>query len=127
MNMICVIAFIVIAFFSSGCASTKYAWNNYDGVLYKHYKNPHDNEEFIEHLNEIIQEGEASGKIPPGIYAEYGYAMYERGQYDEAIKFYQKEYDKWPESRTFMTKMIATAKNQNKIRSQKTLTDNSTL
>jgi len=127
MSRVYVVVFLLLAFLFSGCASTKYKWHNYDGVLYQHYKNPHDNEEFIEHLNEIIREGESSGKVPPGIYAEYGYAMYERGQYDEAIKYYQKEYDKWPESRTLMTKMIANAKNQNKIKSQKTATDNSTL
>jgi len=122
-----VVAFLLLGLLCSGCSSTKYKWHNYDGVLYQYYKNPQDNEEFTEHLNEIIREAEASGKVPPGIYAEYGYAMHEKGQYDEAIKYYQKEYDKWPESRTFMTKMIANAKNQNKIKSHKTATDNSTL
>jgi hypothetical protein len=54
--------------------------------------------------------------VPPGIYAEYGFVMYEEGNNQQAVFYYQKEADKWPESRAFMTKLIAIsnsrAKNQ---------------
>lgn len=93
-----------------GCTpKTKYAWHDYDNNLYQFYKNPANLDEFIEHLQEVIEEGESEGKVPPGIYAEYGFALYEKGKFDEAAKYFKLENDKWPESRTLMTKMIQIA------------------
>jgi hypothetical protein len=104
-------ALLIIVILLSGCAApSRYSWNNYDGVLYQHYKNPAENDAFIENLKGIVQAAEASGNVPPGIYAEYGFALYEKGQYNEAMIFYQKEYDKWPESRVLMKKMMSNTK-----------------
>lgn len=94
----------------SGCAKTHYAWNNYDTNLYNHYKDPSQKEEFALKLKEALQDAEASKRVPPGIYAEYGFLLYEQGNSLQAIHYYQKEYDLWPESRFFMTKMINAAK-----------------
>jgi hypothetical protein len=124
MKRIYIIAIVMLAICLSGCATKKYAWNNYDGALYQHYKNPTEEDAFIAKLKEIISDGEVSGKVPPGIYAEYGYVLYEKGQNDEAIKYFQKESDKWPESRTFMAKMISNTQMRNKTNSQETLTTN---
>lgn len=77
--------------------------------FYNHYKNPTKSEQFIEDLRKIIQYGEISGRVPPGIYAEYGYALYEQGNYPEAIEYFKKEQSKWPESDIIMTKMINNA------------------
>jgi hypothetical protein len=96
-----------------------YTWKNYDDKLYQYYKNPSENAKFAEKLKETIVEAEGAGKIPPGIYAEYGYVLYEQGNFVEAAEYFQKEHDKWPESQVFMSKMIinankAQAKLQNK-------------
>jgi len=120
MNKVYIFLIVIITIFLSGCVTKRYAWNNYDDTLYQYYKNPNEAEVFIEKLDAIIKNGEVSGTVPPGIYAEYGYTFYERGQYSDAIIYFQKEYDKWPESRSFMIKMISNAKNQNKIKDQKT-------
>lgn len=93
----------------SGCAPKMYKWNGYDDALYKYYKNPNEREAFVNKINSIITEGEKADLVPPGVYAEYGYLHYEEGKYAEAIKYFQKEYDKWPESRIFMQKMIRNA------------------
>jgi hypothetical protein len=61
-------------------------------------------------LREVISEGEISGKVPPGVYAELGYLLYEKGSSVEAIIYFQKEYDKWSESQPLMVKMINNAK-----------------
>jgi len=54
--------------FTVGCApNTRYTWNNYDSKLYQHYKNPSKYDQFIEQLKEVIEAGEKSGKVPPGI------------------------------------------------------------
>jgi hypothetical protein len=93
--------------FAAGCApKTRYAWNDYDNKLYQHYKNPAEYDQFIEHLEEVIIDGEEDGKVPPAIYAEYGFALYEKGNFQEAAKYFKLENDKWPESRVLMSKMI---------------------
>jgi hypothetical protein len=102
--------------FAAGCApKTRYAWNEYDNKLYEHYKNPAEYDQFIRHLKEVIEDGEAAGKVPPGIYAEYGYALYEKGDFQEAASYFKLENDKWPESRVLMTKMIQNAQMRGKL------------
>ncbi len=104
----------------AGCgAQTRYTWCKYDGLLYNHYKNPEQREEFVEALKEAVMEAEAAGNVPPGIYAEYGYVMYEQGNAPLAVQYFQKEADKWPESRVFMAKMIANVQRGKKIKDDK--------
>lgn len=99
----------------SGCAHPSlYTWNSYDETLYKYYKDPVEHERFITVLKETLDNGEATGRVPPGIYAEYGFAMFEMGDTQTAIQYYRKEADKWPESRLFMDKLIAMAQNRTK-------------
>ena len=98
-----------------GCrAYSRYNWNNYDTKMYAHYKNPAEREDFIKALKEILDDAEPAGKVPPGIYAEYGFVMYEQGNNQQAVLYFQKEADKWPESGAFMTKLIAIANNRAK-------------
>lgn len=92
-----------------GCTSSRYAWNGYDEKLYDYYKSPAESEKFIEQLSSIISDGESDNRVPPGIYAEYGYLLFEKGRFSEAEIWFRKEADKWPESRFFMTKMSSLA------------------
>lgn len=95
----------------TGCATQKYAWNGYDDSLYSYYKHPENKQRYIEHLNYIIEKAEqAKVKVPPGIYAEYGYMIYEAKDYPRAIVYFQKEEGAWPESTFFMEKMIRDTK-----------------
>lgn len=96
----------------TGCVQTHYVWDGYDNKLYSYYKTPAESEQFLEAIHEVIQEGDATQKVPPGLYAEYGYLLFERGQFPEAITWFQKERDKWAESRFFMDRMIALANNR---------------
>jgi len=100
---------IIVLIMLSGCVQQQYNWSNYDQKLYNHYKNPAAQEKFILDLKEIIAWGESDGKVPPGIYAEYGYALYERGEFPEAIDYFKKEQERWPESSVLMSKMIDNA------------------
>jgi hypothetical protein len=102
-----------------GCnAHTRYSWSDYDTKMYKHYKNPAERETFVLELKEILDNAEPTGNVPPGIYAEYGFVMYEQGNNQQAIIYFQKEANKWPESRVFMTKLIANANNREKNRKE---------
>jgi hypothetical protein len=99
-------AFVAVA--ATGCApKTAYLWGDYDSVLYSHYANPQDSERYLERLGQIVQRAEVEkDKVPPGLYAEYGYALFEAGRLDEALTYYRKEREEWEESRVFMDKMI---------------------
>lgn len=102
---------IFIAFGALGCGpSTKYHWGNYENSLYRYYKNPSEVEEMSEALAIIIVKGERDGKVPPGLYAEYGYLLLVTGNTGEAVNYFEKEKNIWPESSMLMDKMIATTK-----------------
>jgi hypothetical protein len=95
----------------TGCATQKYVWNGYDDSLYAYYKHPENKQKYIQKLQEIITKAEQSHtKVPPGIYAEYGYMFYEGNNYSQAIVYFTKEHDLWPESAVFMEKMIRDSK-----------------
>lgn len=100
---------------ATGCAGKQYvyAWGGYDDALYSFYKNPGNHQAYVAALKAVILATERDGtKIPPGIYAEYGYALYEEGNAKEAILYYRREIQSWPASTVFMEKMIAAAERQ---------------
>lgn len=100
-----------MAFGALGCVpSTKYHWGNYENSLYRYYKNPSEVEEMAEALAKIIEKGEREGRVPPGLYAEYGYLLFVTGNTGEAVISFEKEKNIWPESSVLIDKMIAATK-----------------
>ena len=89
----------------------QYYWSSYERDMF--YANSYpDNLARLEKLEatllKIIETSAASErKPPPGILAEYGYFLYERGQVDAAIEYFEREAGQWPDSRVFMEKIIA--------------------
>jgi len=80
-----------------------YSWGSYSGSLLNYYKNPQEVEEFSTKLRETIDKAEAAGgKVPPGVYAEYGYTLLEQGDEDGAAFWFSKESEAWPESAYLM-------------------------
>ena len=106
------IAFVTFALiFISGCAPTGlYDWGDYELALYEFYDDPENFDEYIEALDEIVNESEAADRVPPGMYAEYGYVLYVSGQTGEALTYFEREKTKWPESAVFMDRMIGNVK-----------------
>jgi hypothetical protein len=102
---------LLLALSASACTTTSfYSWGSYNETLYAHYHAPQQRQAWIEGLKTTILEVEQQGgKMPPGIYAEYGYALFEEGQTQQAVVYFQKEKDLWPESRFLMDKMIRNA------------------
>ena len=109
MKFLKISVFIFMLAVAAGCSNTRYAWNNYDQKLYNYYKTPAEYDQFVEALREAVEDAEAEGRMPPGLYAEYGYVLYEKGNFPAAIVYFRKEHDKWPESRVLMVKMIKNA------------------
>jgi hypothetical protein len=96
----------------AACGGTQrmYHWGGYDDALYRHYKSPQEREAFVESLRRVILESEERGvRVPPGICAEFGFALYEEGRLPEAIAYFQREQREWPEARVLMEKMIRNA------------------
>jgi len=93
----------------TGCVQSRYVWDNYDQKLYNHYKSPENYDQFVDDLKAVIATSETSHRVPPGIYAEYGYALYESGNVLEAVEYFKKEQSQWPESNILMEKMISNA------------------
>lgn len=93
---------------AAGCApQTMYTWRGYDDALYAHYKNPQDHAKHVERMRTIVTETEAAGvRMPPGVYAEYGYALLEESRFDESVTYFGKEKATWPESAVLMEKMV---------------------
>lgn len=90
----------------AGCVGPRYDWGNYEDSLYRHYRNPAEQNQFSTELATTLARAEASGKVPPGLYAEYGYQLYEAGRYAEARNYFEKENALWPESRVLMARLI---------------------
>jgi hypothetical protein len=116
-------AVAAVFLFLVGCgAHNRYEWSNYDTKLYNHYKDSSQPEQFIQELKEAVEEAESAGQVPPGIYAEYGFVLYEQGNSLQAVQYFRKEADKWPESRMLMTKMIDNVQKRGKKQDDKAKT-----
>ncbi len=112
-----IILLFVMAVGLIGCVPrSMYHWGNYEDKLYKYYKNPAEMGKMAESLAIIIEKGEVDGRVPPGIYAEYGYLLLITGKSGEAITYFEKEKMRWPESSILMDKMIALATDGDKKR-----------
>lgn len=96
---------------AAGCAPpTLYAWGGYDEALYRHYRHPHDRGAWVERLRTLVLEAQERGRrVPPGVQAELGYALLEEGRTGEAIGWFRREQEQWPEARVLMDKMIRLA------------------
>ncbi len=83
----------VSAYMLTACTTgtNLYYWGNYEQALYSYTKRPGEVDQYIESLGEIVAEGEKRNKVPPGLYAEYGYALMTAGREAEALEYFEKE------------------------------------
>ncbi len=98
----------LVLFSLSACGQTNtlYDWNGYNRELLAYYKSPVDQSIFAEKLYEDIEKAEVLGKVPPGLYAEYGYIAMQMGETDTAIAYFTKERNAWPEAVFLMDSVI---------------------
>lgn len=96
----------------SACAAqpAKYNWGTYERSLYSYYKAPAQVTDLNQALNAIVNDNAKTARpVPPGIWAEYGYLLLQEGKAPEAVAAFQREETAWPESKSFMDKMIQVA------------------
>lgn len=83
-----------------------YQWGDYQPALLSYAKNPQETQKFADRIKVDIAKAEIKDAVPPGLYAEYGYALLELNNPSGAVEFFGKERAKWPESSFLMTRLI---------------------
>ncbi|WP_157981063.1 DUF4810 domain-containing protein [Pseudidiomarina insulisalsae] len=97
----------------SGCATNNhlYQWGNYEETLFTYFHEPEVKEEMLGYYFEFVNEAQGKKKpLAPGLFAEAGTFMLERGDVTAALRFYELEYATWPESRILMGTLITNIK-----------------
>lgn len=96
----------------TGCTSTSlYDWGNYEENLFTYYHRPDRQDQVVaEHLQFLAKLEQSNQRPAPGLLAEAGTLLLLQGQTREAIEYYQKEHDVWPESRPMMSALITNLK-----------------
>lgn len=91
----------------AGCAQRPiYEWGSYSQSLLDYAKNPQETRQFADRLRKDIDKAERTRRVPPGMYAELGFVLVEMGEDREAITWFAKERERWPESAVLMTRLI---------------------
>ena len=90
-------------------APPKYNWGNYSIALVTMDNNAAATPAYTQSLEKIINNPD--GKVPPGIYAEYGYMLQTQNEPKAAAAMYAREKAAWPESAPLMDKMILSLQN----------------
>lgn len=108
-----IVTLAIQTFFSVSHAAKKnmYYWSGYQQAI----SSANDTAERVKtseaSLLGLIEKSDAAGrKIAPGVLGEYGYFFFERGEFDTAIYWFEREIGAWPESAVLMKKMIARAR-----------------
>ena len=100
----------VIAFLAS-CGSTKslYSWYDYEDATYQYNKKRTDElkVKMMDQYLKLIQKQKGMRKVvPPGLYAEYGYALYMSGKKEEGLNYLKQEIKLYPESESYISRII---------------------
>lgn len=115
-------ALLVFVSLLSGCAAPGlYQWGGYEDALYAGYKDVTKMEALRVRLEAHITEAEKQKKkVAPGLYAELGTLYLQSGASAQAIQYYTRERETWPESRGLMTAMIQNLERRQKPQEEPT-------
>ncbi|MDR1973691.1 MAG: DUF4810 domain-containing protein [Bacteroidales bacterium] len=110
---------VILIFLSTllcSCApKALYSFYDYDNMSYKFLKNQDDKtiEDFMKCYQQIINKQKGARNIvPPGVYADYGFFLYQKGENKEAIEMLNKEISFYPESKPFIGRIIKMIKDE---------------
>lgn len=108
MNRAFLVALLVVPLMGCGGGPRPlYEWGGYQRDLLNYAKNPGETRTFADRLQVDITKAEARNKVPPGLYAEYGYALVTLGDVPAALAAFDKERTMWPESAPLMNKIMS--------------------
>lgn len=96
----------------AGCAKpTLYSWGDYDESLEQRYgkENSAQAEQLLRDQMLAYADGE---RVPPGVYADYAFLLFRRGDLAGAVFFFQKEKKAFPESAVLMDRLTERIRKQ---------------
>ena len=114
------IAFVIVVGVSLGGCVTRpkppiYYYGAYPQTLYKFKKDPSpaSSAKHQASLEAVIKVSkEKNLRVPPGIYCEYGYLLWQKGQHSDAETQFNLEMQTYPESVVFVTLVLKTLKHE---------------
>jgi hypothetical protein len=104
---------LIFSLLISGCSPAGlYYWGDYEESLYQRYIE-HDSEKAEDYVRETLEDAVSENRVPPGLYADYGFMFYQRGNKNAAIEYFEKEKKLFPESSALMSTLIERVIDQN--------------
>jgi len=105
------ICLTVLAFVINSCSSPKslYSWEKYGQSSYNYLKKADEKsiEGIMEQYRKIIFKQKGTRKIaPPGIHADYGFILIQRGKIKEGKEYLLREIVLYPESKIFIDRIL---------------------
>jgi hypothetical protein len=95
----------------AACATpSRFEWGSYESSLYAYSKRPDLRPQYRTALEKAIAEGRRTNRLAPGLLAELGYLALEDGDTAQAVRLFEEEMAAFPESRPFLTDVVARAK-----------------
>jgi hypothetical protein len=99
-----------MTFVLAGCAQRLYHWGDYEDSLHVRVRDasPEGRQKAFRMLENTIEDAQRTGRrVPPGVYADYGYLLYRSQRADEAVRFFRQEAELYPEARPLMDAVIS--------------------
>jgi len=94
----------------AGCATGQrglYDWGDFDGAQSADLIDHDPNAALAIYAQTLEQIQQRNGRVPPGLYADYGFLLYLRGDYAGALRSFDAEKRLFPESIPLMDRLIA--------------------
>jgi len=104
-----VLGVMVLSVTSCSTSQHLYSWYNYEDIVYQYNKNPNEKlqAKVLEQYKMVIERQRGlRSTVPPGLYAEYGFLLYKTGQKEEGLKFMKQEIALYPESESYISRII---------------------
>ena len=100
----------IIAFAVSSCATPGlYSWNKYEQASYNYLKKADEKsiDQIMKQYQKIIKKQKGTRKTtPPGMYADYGFFLIQRGDIKNGKVNLNKEISLYPESKVFIDRIL---------------------
>lgn len=96
---------------TTACAAPPlFHWGQYEESLYARHQDLSEQGQAVafKMLEVTIQEAEAAkSRVPPGVYADYGYLLFKQGKVEDAVVYFRKEAETYAESKYLMESIIS--------------------
>lgn len=99
----------MLTLMSCGTTKTLYSWHDYEDATYQYNKRRTDElkvKAMTQYLKMTQKQKGVRGVVPPGLNAEYGYALYMGGKKAEGLSFLKEEIKLYPESEIYISRII---------------------